>query len=391
MFRQIATVLRTELKMHFRDRRSLSSAMTLPLLAPVMFAGMMIAMAGWMNTDEPLEVPVVGAQRAPGLIEHLERVGVTIEAAPEDPEALVTSGDRHLVLVIPEDYPEAFSKGEPAHLQLIHDSSKNAARVPVRRLEQHLDAYAGQIASQRLVLRGVAPALIQTVVVDDYDLATPQKLAGQLLQMMVVFLIMAAFVGAVPVATDSMAGERERGSLEALLLNPVDRRALVTGKWLGVTFIAFLSVVVMVLAFVVAMRFVPMHELGVRVVFGPLQALQAVVILLPLVLLAAAAELLISTFARSYKEAQTYLSLATIVPVIPSFIFTFRPVDSQMWMAAVPAMAQDLAISGVIRGEGFDFAAYAISLGVCGLLAAVCILLCARFISDARIVFGGGG
>lgn len=390
MFGQISTVLRTELKMHFRDRRSLSSAMTLPVLGPVLFAGMMIAMAGWMNEDKPLEVPIVGAERAPGLIAHLERVGVIIQAPPEDPEAVIASDEAHVVLVIPEAYPESFAKGEPAHLQLIHDGSKNAARTPVRRLEQHLEAYAGQIAAQRLILRGVAPSLVQPVVVDDYDLATPQKLAAQLLQVMVMFLVMAAFVAAVPVATDTMAGERERGSLEALLLNPVDRRALVLGKWLGISLIAFLSVMLMVGAFMVALSFVPMHDLGVQVVFGPRQALQALVILLPLVLLAAAAELLISTFARSYKEAQTYLSLATIVPVIPSFILTFRPVDSQLWMAAVPAMGQDLAISGIIRGEGLDLTANAISLGVCGLIAAVCLAFCVRYISDARIVFGGG-
>jgi len=141
MFGQIATVLRTELKMHFRDRRSLSSAMSLPILGPVMFAAMMIAMAGWLNADDPLKVPVVGAQHAPGLIEHLERAGVIIEAPPEDPEAVIASDDAHVVLVIPEDYPESFTKGEPAHLQLIHDSSKNASRVPVRRLERHLEAY----------------------------------------------------------------------------------------------------------------------------------------------------------------------------------------------------------------------------------------------------------
>ncbi|HLT30967.1 MAG TPA: ABC transporter permease [Myxococcaceae bacterium] len=390
MFGQIATVLRTELKMHFRDRRSLSSAMSLPILGPVMFAAMMIAMAGWLNADDPLKVPVIGAQHAPGLMEHLERAGVIIEAPPEDPEAVIASDDAHVVLVIPEDYPESFTKGEPAHLQLIHDSSKNASRVPVRRLERHLEAYAGQIAAQRLILRGVSPSLVRTVVVDDYDLATPQKLAGQLLQMMVVFLVMAAFVAAVPVATDTMAGERERGSLEALLLNPVDRRALVIGKWLSITVMAFLSVVLMVVAFIVALRFVPMHELGVRVVFGPVQALQALAILLPLVFLAAAAELLISTFARSYKEAQTYLSLATIVPVLPSFIFTFRPVDSKLWMSAVPAMAQDRALSAIIRGEGFDLAANALAFGACGLLAAVCLAFCVRYISDARIVFGGG-
>lgn len=386
---QLRTVFAAELKMHLRDRRALGSAISLPLLAPILFAGMLIALASWTNKDRPLEVPVVGAQHAPGLVDHLERAGVIIVDAPEDPEARVLDGTLDVVLVIPEDYAEHFSSARPARVQLILDASRNASQTPVRRLQDVLNAYAGQVAAQRLLLRGVSPQVVQPLVIDELDLATPEKLAATLLHTMVIFLIIGAFSCGTAMATDTMAGERERGSLESLLLNPVDRLALVVGKWGAVVAVLFLMELLMLVGFSIATRFVPLQDLGVKLVMGQLEFAQIALILVPLTLFAAALELLISTFARSFKEAQTYLTLAVMLPMLPSMILTFRPVEPAAWQWAVPALAQDQLITGVLRGDGLPALGMGFSFLVCAALAAACLFTCARMMADSRILFGG--
>lgn len=386
---QLRTVFATELKMHLRDRRALGSAISLPVLAPVLFAGMLIALASWTNKDKPLEVPVVGAQHAPGLIAHLERAGVIVQDPPEDPEARVLDGSLDVVLVIPEDYAETFHAARPARLRLILDGSRNGSQTPVMRLKRVLEAYSGQIAVQRLILRGVSPNVVRPVVIDEIDLATPEKLAATLLHTMVVFLVIGAFASGTAMATDTMAGERERGSLEALLLNPVNRLALVIGKWGAVVTVLFAMELIMLLGFAIATRFVPLQDLGVKLVLGPLELVQITLILIPLLLLAAAMEMLISTFARSFKEAQTYLTLAVMLPMVPSMILTFRPTDPAPWQWAVPSLGQDQLISGVLRGDGLPALGMGLSLAVGLALTAAFLVICARMIADSRILFGG--
>jgi sodium transport system permease protein len=195
-------------------------------------------------------------------------------------------------------------------------------------------------------------------------------------------------MGGLNVAIDTMAGERERGSLEPLLLNPVHRGALVVGKWLATTVFSGTMVVVVSVVFVLVAKRVPLQDLGVKVSLDATTALGMMGAVLPLALLASAVQMLVSTFARSYKEAQTYLQLLMMLPMVPGMILALSPIQSQPWMYAVPVLGQELLVSELMRGEPLGVLPFVSSTVGCVVLAVLCLAQISRLLSDERIVFG---
>ena len=384
----IRAVFRKELRDHLRDRRSLASALAGPLLGPLILAVMLTLMASWFREDKPLELPVVGREHAPSLMAFLERYGAKLSEAPKDYEALIQAGKLDAVLVVPADYAKDFTSGRTAEVQLVVDNSRNQARNTIRRARTLLNGYSGLLASQRLFARGVAPELASPVRVDEVDLSTPERMAATALNMIPIFLIFAAFMGGMHVAIDTTAGERERGSLEPLLLNPVSRGALVAGKWLTTVVMACVAVFICLAAFLVVTRRVPLQDLGIKAYFdGPALAGMLAAVL-PLTLLSSAVQMLLATYARSFKEAQTYLQLFQFVPTLPGMVLAFSPVQSQLWMFGVPVLGQQVLVGEVMRGEVLGPLPYVLSALSCVALSGVCLALTTRMLSQERIIFG---
>ena len=357
--RLVTTVLRKELLDGFRDRRALMSALAFPLMSPVLVAFMFTAIAQDHAEPPVLELAVEGAEEAPGLVHFLQSAGAEVVEAPEDPEAAVAAGDIPLVIRIDDDFTDHFRDGLPARVELVADSSRNAHRTVVSRAERLLEAWSSQVAMQRLVLRGVDPALLSPLDLQKVDTATPQQRAANLLEMLVMMAVMAAFLGSMYLAMDSTAGERERRSLEPLLSLPVPRSALVAGKFGAAVLFGVLGVALATTTIVVAMNHTPLELLGVRVVLTAATGLVLFSVLLPLVPVAAAVQLLVASGATSFKEAQTWLSMTLFIPMMPGMIMTVRPVNPQDWMGLVPGLAQQVLSGKILRGDGLtplDFA-----------------------------------
>lgn len=381
-------VLAKELRDNLRDRRSVLSAMIYPVIGPLVLGLTLALVAEWKRTDRPVELPVVGAERAPSLMAFLAQNGVKILAAPADPEAAVREGKAKAVLIVPESYPEDFRAGRPARLQLLVDESRNSARAANQKAQRLLAGYGSQVGAQRLLVRGVNPELATALVVERVDLSTPGKLAASLLTMLPLFLLMATFVGGMHVAIDATAGERERGSFEPLLINPVSRWDLVAGKWAATLVVSSAVVGLTLLGFVAMSRFVSLGDLGIDLNFGPGEVGGILAASLPLGLLAGALQMLVATFARSFKEAQTYLSLLLFAPMLPSIALGLIPVQPQAWMMVVPGVAQQLMVTDLIAGESPPAAWYLLAFASSALLSAVCLAVTARLFTREAIVFG---
>lgn len=386
----IAAILRKELKDHLRDRRSVFSGLLVPILGPVMFLLMFTLVASWVREDRPLTVPVAGAENAPNLIAFLQRHGAIVETAPADYEAQVRDGKLDLALSIPGDYGKEFEAGRSAPVQLVADSSRNKSRPQVLRARRLLEAYVRRMSALRMIARGVSPTLVAPLELTDVDLATPEKTAANLLSMMPLFLLMAAFVGGLHLAIDATAGERERGSLEALLVNPVGRGAVVVGKWLAVVLATAAAVLIALGGFALAILRVPLQDLGVKFHLGLPEALGLLAACLPLCLFAAALQMTLAFFARTYKEAQTYLSMLMLVPILPATFLSLQPIKATLPAMLVPVLGQTLLMSDVLRGEPAPagwFALAALSAAAC---AAVLLAWAARLLRSEKIVFGRG-
>ncbi|QSQ12600.1 ABC transporter permease [Myxococcus landrumensis] len=388
MRRQVGTVFRKEMRDHLRDRRSLLTVMMLPVLGPLMTLLTLQMVASMMRRDQPVELAVVGREHAPSLMSFLERQGAILKEAPQDYEARIRDGALDMVLVVPEDYGRDFSRAHTAEVRLVADSSRRAAIVPVQRARRLLEAYSGHVGSQRLFARGVSPELAMAVRVADADLATPAQSAAQWLNMVPLFLVMVTFAGGLQLASDALAGERERGSLEPLLLNPAPRGVVVLGKWAATVVMSVLATVVTMMGFVLALKRAPLEDLGVTV--HPDAAFIGVMLLtvLPLTLAASAAQMWVSTYARSFKEAQLYLNLLMIVPMAPGVVLSLMPMKSELWMFAVPVLGQELLAGEVLRGEMLRPLPFLIATASSVAVALVALRAVTRLLGDERIVFG---
>jgi sodium transport system permease protein len=201
------------------------------------------------------------------------------------------------------------------------------------------------------------------------------------------FLILAAFIAGVNVAIDTTAGERERRSLEPLLVNPVSRLAIALGKWGTSSLFGLVGVTLTTLVSLVALRAASLEELGIQISISGGKILALVAIAAPVALLAAGLQMLVATFARSYKEAQTYVAILPFTAMMPTILLQFQPLDTAAWMMAVPAMAQQQLLMDALGGEvqwGFT----ALAGGALLVYALIAMWVTAAMLQRERIIFG---
>ena len=375
-------VFRAESLSALRDRRAMLSALVFPLVGPVLVAVLFTSLAETFSSDGPLVVHVQGGDSAPALMAWLERKGVKIKAAKE----AVTEG---ALLVVDPKYPLALAAGEPAPLHLVADFAIPQSAAEARRVQALVQGYAAELVTMRLMLRGVSPGILNAVELRQQDLATPQQHAANLLHVVPLFAILACFIGGMQVAIDVTAGERERGSLEALLISPATTTQIALGKWLVTTLFAASSALLTLMLSVISLSWAPLEALGVRGGLGASQALHLTLLIAPLVPVASAVQLYLSTFARSFREAQTFLSLLLFVPMIPGFIASVSPIDPQPWMMAVPALAQQVMLSGALRGDEADWIGLAATTMSSAALTALALWATGRALRREGILFAG--
>jgi sodium transport system permease protein len=356
----ILTVFRKEMKDHLRDRRSILIAMIYPLMGPLLL-GLMFAFVGAgmrVNEGAPLVVPVVNAENAPDLVSYLERQGATIEPLQGNVWAMVSGGWLSFALVLPER-PHSSAQG-PLPVQLISNPAKFDSIVATGRVIEHLNAYQRETVRNRLSAAGVAPEVMNVLDLRQENIGRAAGPAVILLTMIPPFLIFTLFTGGVHVALDSTNGERERGSFEALMMNPVTRNQVLTGK-LGATIVfTLMALAVQAVAFWVMLNSVPIDSLGLIAPPDAWRLALVVSICLPIVFFAAATQLLISAVTRSMKEAQTYLGLLPLVPGLAGMVLALAPVNARPLLAAIPTFGQTLLMGQVVRGE-------AVALGFIGI------------------------
>jgi sodium transport system permease protein len=189
------------------------------------------------------------------------------------------------------------------------------------------------------------------VAINDVDVATPTGRAVMILGFMTYFVLFAVLMGGLYLAIDSTAGERERGSLEALLSLPVPRASLVGGKLLATSAYMCLSLAITLTGFVVVFRFVPLERLGMSANLGPGTALALFAVCLPFVPLGAALMSFVASFTRSYREAQTYLTTVLLVPTLPIAFASIYSLKTKSSLMPIPSLSQHLLMTSILKAE----------------------------------------
>jgi len=349
---RIVTVAAKELVDTLRDRRTMLVTLLTSIAAGPLFLVLILNMAAnQAERARELKLPVQGASHAPALMAYLQRQQVTIQQAPADYEARIRAGDLDVALVIDADFESDVGKGNAATVRLVYDRSRDRARASIDAAEALLRGYNRQWGTQRLLLRGVAPQVALPLEIEGVDLATPQQSGALILFLVAYYGLFASLMGGMVLALDSTAGERERGSLEPLLATPLAPPEIAAGKWAAIAIFDALVVLLTLFGFYLTLNFAPLPALGVPFLFGPLELLRFIAILLPLVALLPAALLYMGIRGRTLKEAQANVSvllfIVSMMPVIQLFLQKKEP----PWLLWVPISAQYTLLSRALRGD----------------------------------------
>jgi len=386
---RLKAVFKKEFKDSIRDRRALMMSMLPALLAPLLMTFMLHMVAKTKISTEDLTVRVIGQQNAPDLISYLKNKNIKFLEYTGKPKQDIQSETIKLVMEIPDDYAEKFAKSEPTSVYLHSDSSLIKSKAEAFRIHRLIQAYGNSIGAMRLMVRGINPNIARAVVVKDKDYSTDASRAGQILAVLQMFILLAAFFGSAPTAIDTTAGERERKSLEPLLVHPVSSMQILLGKYFTVVSFGLLATIIAVVMTSISLSFVSLKTLGVDPKLTFDMQINMILLLIPMALFAAALQMLTSLFAKSFKEAQSYLGFISFIPMGVVVATMLSSAKGASWMYLVPVLGQQQLLSEVLRGEGMDMVNFTLISGITILLTFVIVVVLARLFRSERVVYGG--
>lgn len=380
----LLTVWIKELFENLRDRRTLMTTFVLgPVFMPLMFSFMTRTLINRVvdGSETAVTVAAINAAAAPNLRDHLAAHGVTLRTFEGDEtaaRAAVAAGTEKLVLQVPEDHAQRITAGEPAPLRMYVDSSNSEKRGQVDRVEKLLQEWNQRVAVQRLVLRGIDPRVLTPLPLQQIDVSTPAGRSVLLLGMLSFFMVISMFASGIGVAIDGTAGERERGSLEALLTLPVRREVLLGGKLLATATFMTLALLLTTTALNLALSRIGLEKLGMSANLGPSTGLAMAALLLPLVPVGAGLLTLVASFARSIREAQAWVGMVQLLPTMPlAFVSLLNPTPGPLLMC-VPSLSQHLLIMKLLRAETIAPSDVLLSVGSSVLVATLLIGIAMR-------------
>ncbi len=380
MIAAVRTVLQKELRDALRDRRTLLAiVLSSVAMGPLVLVLLSTLVAGIEERAESREIVVAGIEHAPTLQNYLQRQTYRIRPAlPQYEQQLQSKQLGEPVLVIGADFEAELARGEAPRVELVLSSANPRALAGASRASRLLQGFAQEQAMLRLAWRGVSPAALQAVEVDERDLASPAARAAQWATLVPFFMLMAVVYGALNAALDTTAGERERGSLEPLLTNPVPPLALVIGKWGAVAAVAMLIALLSCASFLPGQWLLRSETLAAMFRFGWREGALFLALLLPLAGALSALLMAIAIRCRSVKEAQANATALVLAVSLLPVLSLFSQEGEAPWHLAVPALAQITLMGRVLKGEPMAAWEWALPLAVCVLLVLLCLGIVAR-------------
>lgn len=380
-------VFRKEIVDALRDRRTLAVVLlSSVLLGPLV----MVALSGLVATletqAEQREVYLDAPQAAPTLVNFLRRQTLVVKTAPPDFErALREATLSEPVIVVPRDFEAALARGEAPTVEVVSHSANRRSEAGASRAMRLLQVFSQERGMLALAMRGVAGEVLSPLRVQERDLASTATRGAQVTAMLPFFVLMAVLYGALNAALDTTAGERERGSLEPLLMNPAERGAIVLGKWGAVAAVGMLIAVLSCLSFIPAQWLLRSDTLAALFQYGFREVGWFLVVLLPFAAALSAVLMAVAIRCRSFKEAQASASVVVLAVSLMPLFSIFNLGGEARWHLWLPGLSQNLLMTRVLKGEGVGAEQVLVPLGVCVALTVLALVYVARRLRDAAV------
>ncbi len=359
---------RKEILSTFRDRRALVSNIAIPLvLMPVMMLGMPLLLGGIFESETVNVTPVAveGAGNLPGGLRDLMEASLLEIHEVGNAEAAVRDGDYDTGMTVPEGFAADLESGAGVSLTLHSLLSNMQSDLATSKLSLVLGVYGDQLVEARLADAGLDPAVLEPIRVVTQDASSEQARSSGMLGWMIPFFIaLWGLIGGQMTAVDATAGEKERGTMESLLVSPVSRFEVVIGKWLATLLFGLMAtgaaIAGYLLGTVLADNFMSAStadgEAFMQIMGGSLSlnlggVLELLVSAVLLTGFIAALLIFVATFARSFKEAQSYLGPLSFVMVIPAVAMQFRDFfDLGFAQYVIPILNAIIVMYDTVRG-----------------------------------------
>ncbi len=389
MLNRIIAVARKELTDASRDRRTLMmTTISAALAGPIFLMLIFNLIASQAEKTREITLAVATAERAPALVDYLKRQQVTITVAPADYEARIRAGDLDAALLIDENYARDVAEGRAGIVRLVFDRSRDRAQAAIAETESLLRGYGRFWGTQRLLLRGLAPTVVNPLELREVNLATPRQSGALVLFLVAFYGLMSAIIGGMAFALEATAGERERASLEPLLMTPASTLEIAVGKWVSLALFVLLIVFITIGGFYMTLAYAPLPAVGVPFLFSARDMFRFMAVLLPLIALMPAVLLWLGSRGRSIREAQAntqlLLFVMSLVPVAQMFLQRKEP----DWLIYVPVSAQYVLLNHVLRGDTLAVADIAKAAIVPAILAALALWAFSRTWSREAVLAG---
>lgn len=376
---KIIAMVRKELIDAARDKRSVMAGLYYAIGTPLIMCGLFMVLIGQLTSPDDLKISITNPDKAPDLVRFLSNKGISQgDVGAKDVKAIE--------LIISTDYAEQMNQGKAAEITIVADNSEEKLQNSIRRLEKQLQAYSAEMGSLRLIARGIDPRVVQPLKVNVQDQATPDSKGGMILGIAIFTMIYSVFISGMNLAIDTSAGERERNSLALLLSHPLTTRQLVLSKIIAVGLFALLGLVLILLVSKIAYTFVPWQELGFSVNITSEFIALMLIVGIPVALMAACLQLFVSFMAKTFKEAQSYLTIVLFVPLALSMAASYNIApDMLQWL---PVSGQQQALMDFIKGK--DLPMLQLLVSTLGTLAIAVLLAFGmeRSLKSEKVIFG---
>lgn len=416
-FSSIITVYLKELKDSLRDRRTLISTIVIPTLAMPLLFFIAITVARTIeqkNRAQASAVMVLGVSADSPVIQRLADVKdeagkqalFRIVPAATDYEHQISEKRIRAAVELPANFDAAIKDGEPFTVSIYNYQGEPASQLASRRLEDFFSKLRERTIETRLTERNLPVTLVKPFDVKRKNVAPPEKVGGNIFGGMIPYMIIIlCFTGAMYPAIDLTAGEKERGTMETLLCSPLHRINIVFGKFLmvvtaSVATIIF-SLISMGLSAAGAIAYFSTSpkaqaaaqaaaakapSTGMLPTIDPVGLIGVFAMVAPVAVLFAALLLTISLFAKSYKEAQSYVSPLIIVVLMPAMMGMLPGIDLGVKTALIPILNISLACKEMLSGI-WNWNYLALIFGSTCVYAGIALAACVRMFNREDVIF----
>ncbi len=404
----IITVYLKELKDSLRDRRTLLSTIIIPtLVMPLLFftfGAVMMKIDRQARAETPT-VMVLGGEDSPAVVARLKQ-DTRIRVVPEvsDWKQQISDKKVRAAVMIPEGFESGLKSGATATVTIYNYTGESKSRLGVEQVERIFRELSAVTVEARLGARGVPVALTKPFEISRANVAPPEKVGGNIVGGFIPYIIIIlCFTGAMYPAMDLTAGEKERGTMETLLCSPVARGDIVVGKFLMVLTASIatmvLSLVSMALTFVLGGSYFAAKMGGAKAAAGataqmggvipiidPLGVFGAFAMILPVAVLFSAVIFTVALFAKSYKEAQSYVAPMIFVVLLPAMIGIAPGIELNLTLSLVPILNLSLVCKEMLSGV-WHWNYIAIIFGSSCVYAAAALALAVRMFNREDVIF----